>query len=472
MNILDNLNEAQKKAVCHADGPLLIVAGAGTGKTKSIVSRISWLVQNNLARVDEILALTFTDKSANELLERVDIAMPYGYGEHWISTFNGFCDKILKRHAHELGLNSNYRLLTETDAWILVRQNLEKFDLDYFCPAGNPSKFIKDLLKYFSRCKDEGISAKDYCQYAENLRLDSANREFVATINWEDLASTERESVKASEIKKQNELANAYFTYQKLLRENNALDFNDQIFLTWQLMQKSPLVLAQYRQQFKYVLIDEFQDTNYIQYELIKLLVQPKNNLTVVGDDDQSIYKFRGASISNIMQFMEDFPTAQKVVLTENYRSGQRILDCAYNFIVQNNPNRLEVKLGIDKKLIARNTEIGECEVNCLNFATGVDEASGIIEKIKEIKRQNSPDWSDFAILFRAKSSAEVLIDFLEREQIPYQFLGESGLYNRPAVIFCHNFFKLLDDYHESSAMYRILTMPQWNLKQEEIIKI
>jgi len=470
MNILQELNKEQQAAVTHENGPLLIVAGAGTGKTKSIVSRIAWLVENKKAEINEILALTYTDKAANEMIERIDLLMPYGYGEHWISTFHSFCDKILKKHIVELGLGTNYKLFTETDCWILLRQNIDKLNLDYFRSNSNPTRFFQDLLKYFSRCQDEGIFPEKYLHYAENLTLDSDNIEFVSGINWQNIDNEQKKEIRSVEIKKQKELAGAYYAYKNILRENGALDFADLVSLTYKLFQKSPFLLTKYRQQFKYILVDEFQDTNFLQYQLIKLLSEPQNNLTVVGDDDQSIYKFRGASISNIMQFMDDFPQAKSVVLTENYRSGQNILDFAYKFIAQNNPNRLEIKLGLNKKLLSRCEEKGE--VNCLNFADGYDEANNVIKKIIELREMENPSWSDFAILFRAKSSADFFIQALNFAGVPYQFLAESGLYNQRAIMDLLCYFDLLGNYHDSVAMYQILSWSIFNIEQEQIIKI
>ena len=470
MEYLKNANEAQLAAITHESGPQLIVAGAGTGKTKVITSRIAWLIENKNLKADEILALTFTEKAASEMDERLDQLLPYGVFDRWIFTFHAFSDKILKRHALDIGLPNNYKMLNQTQAWLLVRKNLDKFNLNYYRPTGNPSKFIHALLTHFSRCKDEGITPAEYLEYAEKIKLDTDSCAFIKNIDLEDCDEGEKKKIIRLEIERIGEIANAFHVYQQLLKDNDCLDFADLINYTIQLFKERPLILAKYRAQFKYILVDEFQDTNFVQYELIKLLCAPKNNLTVVGDDDQSIYKFRGASISNIMQFKEDFPDAKNVVLTENYRSCQEILDLAHNFIAQNDPNRLEPKLGINKTLHANRTD--KAEIAHLHLATGELEAEAVVRKIVELREKDNSDWSHFAILTRANDSANIFIDKLELAKIPYQFLALRGLYNKPVIVDAINYFKLLDNYHESAAVFRILNLPMLDLQPTQIIKL
>lgn len=470
MDLLKDANEAQRDAITHDSGPLLIVAGAGTGKTKVITSRIAWLIEEKHIKSDEILALTFTEKAAEEMDVRLDQILEYGSFDRWIFTFHAFCDKILKRHAIDIGLPNNYKMLNQTQAWLLVRKNLEKFNLNYYRPTGNPSKFIHALLTHFSRCKDEGISPEDYLEYAEKIKLDTDSADFVKNLDFEDCDDGEKKKIIAAEIERIGEVANAFHVYQQLLKDNDCLDFADLINYTIKLFKDRPQILAKYRHQFKYVLVDEFQDTNFVQYELIKLLSAPKNNLTVVGDDDQSIYKFRGASISNIMQFKEDFPDAKGIVLTENYRSCQEILDTAYKFIKQNDPNRLEAKLGIKKMLHANRPD--NAEVSHLHFTTGEVEAESVIRKIAELREKDNCDWSHFAILIRANDSANAFIEKLEIARIPYQFLAMRGLYNKPIIVDTINYFKLLDNYHESAAVFRILNLPMLGFEPDQIVKL
>lgn len=453
--ILKELNKEQKEAIIHKKGPLLIVAGAGTGKTTVITKKIAWLIEQGLAKPEEILALTFTEKAAGEMEERVDKLLPYGYLDLWVMTFHGFAEKILKAKGLDIGLPANFKVLDSTEQWLLVRQNLDKFDLDYYKPKGNPTKFIHALLTHFSRAKDEVVSPEKYLEYAEGLQLDG-----------------DKSGDQGDEKTRLTEIANAYHVYNQLLLDNESLDFGNLINYCLELFEKRPEILKQYRKQFKYILIDEFQDTNWAQYELIKLLAQPAN-LTVVGDDDQSIYKFRGASISNILQFKKDYPDSKEIVLVNNYRSAQDILDKAYEFIQLNNPNRLEVQLKAGGKKISKklNSEIKKnAIVEHLCGKTLNDEIRLVCDKILELKeKDNESSWDDFAVLVRANDSANPFVNELNRRQIPNQFMALRGLYSKPVILDIIAYFKLLDNYHESTAVFRILNLPFLNILPEDI---
>ncbi len=284
---LQGLNKEQEEAVLHKKGPLLIVAGAGTGKTTVITKRLGYLIESKLAKPEEILAVTFTEKAAGEMEERVDQLLPYGYADLWISTFHSFCERILKEHGLDIGLSNNFTLLDQTAAWLLLRQNFEKLNLDYYRPMGNPTRFIHALISHFSRCKDEAIYPEDYLEYADKLKQNFEDGAFGS----KSVKKEEKTSQQEAEQERQriNELANAYHIYQRLLMENNMLDFGDLINYCLKLFQKRPHILKQYQEQFKYILVDEFQDTNWVQYELIKILSPPQNNLTVCADDDQCL---------------------------------------------------------------------------------------------------------------------------------------------------------------------------------------
>src|SRR3989344_5566998 len=449
---LSKLNKEQKEAVAHGNGPLLIVAGAGTGKTTVITQRIVNLIEKKLAKPEEILAVTFTEKAAFEMEERVDKLLDFGYIDLWISTFHSFCEKVLRENALDIGLPLDFKILDGTSGWLLARQNLEKFDLNYYRSLGNPTKFIQALISHFSHCKDQEIYPEDYLEYANKLEIPEPE-----------------------EIERIKEVAKAYATYQKILLENSSLDFGDLINYCLKLFKKRPLILRKYREKFKYILVDEFQDTNWSQYELIKLLSEPNNNLTVCADDDQAIYRWRGASFSNIVQFGKDFlPTAEqsrihdgkaigtklkKISLIKNYRSCQNILDQSYSFIKQNNPERLEFVSKINKKLIADTKERGIIEhIHAKNLDREVGET---LKKIFEIKKSNkNAVFNDFAILVRANDTAIPYIKALERANLPYQFLASRGLYSKPIILDIISYFKLLDNYHESAMAYRILNLP------------
>ncbi|MFA6043021.1 MAG: UvrD-helicase domain-containing protein [Patescibacteria group bacterium] len=471
MPLLPTLNPAQKQAITHTAGPLLIVAGAGTGKTTVVTQRIAWLITEQKVKPDHILALTFTDKAAGEMEERVDKLLPMGYVDLWVSTFHSYCERVLRDHALDIGLSPDFTLLDETDQAILMRENLEKFELNYYRPLGNPTKFVTSLISHFSRCKDEAIRPEEYLKFAEKVKLD------LDQVHGRKKKS-EDDAAQIVEAERINEVANAYHTYQQLLFEKSCLDFGDLITQTLYLFQQRPKILQRYQEQFQYVLVDEFQDTNWAQYELVKMLAAPKNNLTVVGDDDQSIYKFRGASVANILAFKKDYPKAKEVVLTENYRSTQNILDLAYKFIQHNNPNRLEVQMqsrkavsrravssegkkgqGISKKLVAQSEDTGE--IGVWQMPTLEQEASAVVEKIIELKKKNAESsYNDFAVLVRANDHATPFLQRLKAANVPFQFLASAGLYRQPIILDILNYLKLLDNYHETASLYRILTLP------------
>lgn len=452
------LNKAQKAAVEYTDGPLLIVAGAGTGKTTVITQKICYLLENNLAKPEEILALTFNDKAALEIQERADSLINIGYTELTIATFHSFCQRILERHAIDIGLSNQFELLTESAAWILMRKNLDKFNLDYYRPLGNPSKHIHELLRHFSKCKDELITPAEYLAYAEGLSKDNG------TVNLE-------------EKNRITELANAYHAYNQYLIDHSLFDFGDLIFYTHKLFSERKAVLQRYQKQYKYILVDEFQDVNWAQYSLVQMLAEGGAQLTVVGDDDQSIYAFRGASVSNIMNFKTDFPTAKDIVLNENYRSRQAILDVAYASIQHNNPDRLEVKLSIDKKLISPTDVTPKESMNTkvvhLHRTTLEEEVRAVVDEIERLKQiDEKAVWDDFAILVRANNHAEPFTELLEARGIPFEFLASSGLYRQPVVLDCLNFFKVLEDHTDSVAMFRLLRIPFFRVKENDLHKI
>ena len=438
------LNEAQNTAVTHEDGPLLIVAGAGTGKTTVLTRRYLHLLESKKLTCDNILALTFTEKAAGEMEDRVLQLLPNGTYDFWISTFHGFCQRILEKYAFEIGLPNQFRVLNETDAWLLLKRRIAELPLDRYRPLGNPVKFLAGLLKHFSRAKDEGIAPERYLSFAENAALDG-DSEFI---------TGERARLK--------EIADCFFAYRRVLREDGALDFGDLIVETLRLLRECPRALKELREQFAFVLVDEFQDTNWAQYELIKLIAGDRKNLTVVGDDDQAIYKFRGASLANILQFRDDFPDAKTVALTENYRSHQEILDVAYSFIKKNDPNRLEVRLadtGLSKRLTSGKGPGGSAEV--IWFKTLEDEAEGVASKIREMKDADpNLTWNDFAVLARSNDGCEPFILALERHGVPYRFVAMRGLYAKPVVVDLTAFFSLFEGYNDSASVWRAMNAP------------
>jgi DNA helicase-2/ATP-dependent DNA helicase PcrA len=448
-NLLVDLNQQQRAAVVHGEGPLLILAGVGTGKTTVITRRIAWLIAEKKAKPAEVIALTFTERAAAEMEERVDLLVPYGYIEARISTFHSFCDSILRENAIRLGLSPDYQILTEAEQLIFLKDHLFELPLKRFRPLGNPLKHLSALLTLFSRAKDEDVTSEEYLAYAENLSVDKGEN-----------LSDEQRTLKEEEIADQMEIAKTYSLYQQLMAKNGFVDFGDLIALTLKLLRENPQVLARYQERFRYILVDEFQDTNYAQFELLKLLSKHRN-LTVCGDDDQSIYKFRGAAISNILGFQNRYPDADLVVLTENYRSSQQILDSAYRLIQYNNPDRLEVRSHIDKHL---HSAAGDgTPVQQKHFQEIDEECDFVAETIADGVRKGR-SYSDYAILVRSNAQADSFLQALNLLRIPWHFSGSRGLYDREEIKTLIAFLRILSDprdnasfhYVASSSFYRV----------------
>ena len=438
------LNKEQTKAVRFGNGPLLIIAGAGTGKTTVITERIKYLILSKKANPQEILALTFTEKASREMEERIDLAMPYGTTQMWISTFHAFCDRILRNESLSIGLDPNYKLMGEAETIQFFKDHLFDFSLSYFRPLGNPTKFISGMLQHFNRLKDEDISPEQYKDWANKQTDDSYK-----------------------------ELAGAYRKYEELKIKESVVDYSDLIANTLKLFRSRKKILEGYQKQFKYILIDEFQDTNIAQNELTVLLAGKKQNLTIVADDDQSVYKFRGSSLSNIMQFTKRFKKTKIVVLTKNYRSTQEILNRSYDLIQHNNPDRLEVVEKINKRLECVRRINGE-KIEVLYTERVEDEAEKVVSSIKyqvsSIKQKYS--YKDFAILVRANAHAEPFVRALSRAGIPYQFLGPGQLFKQPEVKDIIAYLKVLYDIHDSVAMYRVLTMDTFKISPRDVAEI
>jgi len=467
---LMQLNPQQKKAIQHKRGPLLIIAGAGTGKTTVITERVKHLIQKQKIAPQEILSLTFTEKAAKEMLERLDVVMPLGYEEPWLSTFHAFCDRILKTEGLEIGLSPDYKIMSQPDQWLLFKKHLFDFDLSYYRPLGNPNKFIGAILKFFSRLQDEDISAEEFSTYVENLQLKSKVKSQKSKV----LETTSNQQLAINnELERLQELSKTYEHYQRLKLENNVLDFGDLISWTLKLFRKRPPVLQKYQKQFKHILVDEFQDTNFAQLQLIKVLAPAKNNpnLVVVGDDDQSIYKWRGAAVSNILDFKKHYPKAAEVVLTKNYRSGQKLLNHAYQLIQNNNPDRLEKKLKIDKNLVAqRKKKLPEPQI--FELSTLERETEFVIEKILELVSKKPYTYKDFAILARANNHLDPFVASLRRHGIPYQLLGNRGLFDQEEVRDLIFFLKAIVDPKDEINLFQLLGMPVFNIEPELILNL
>ncbi len=432
--LLRDLNPAQRQAVTHSEGPLLIIAGAGTGKTRVIAHRIAYLIAAKKARAEEILAVTFTEKAANEMEERVDLLVPYTYSFAQISTFNSFGERVLRDYALEIGLPPDFRLLDEVEQAILFRENLFRFTLDHYRPLGFPTRHIQELLEAIKRLKQEDVRPADYAAYAARLRAEA------------------RDESGRETARKYDEVARVYGEYQDLLRKRGMIDFEDQVNLVVDLFRRRPSVLEIFQARTKYILVDEFQDTNFVQFELLKMLAAGHGNLTVVGDDDQSIFRFRGASLSNILSFRDVYRGAREVVLVRNYRTVQPILDAAYRLVQHNNPDRLEFQSRVNKRLTSTVKEPGK-PIHMFQFDTLSHEADRVAELVLEKQREGLA-WSDLAVLVRRNADADAFLRAFQARGIPFRFSGSRGLYQRDEIKLLVAFIRAVTDFDDSRSLF------------------
>jgi len=459
---MSDLNAAQLEAVTHKTGPLLIIAGAGTGKTTVITRRIAHLITEKIVKPEEILALTFTDKAAEEMEMRVDLLVPYGFVEVFISTFHAFCDRVLRDYAIDLGLRPDFKVMSTAEQVIFFREHLFDFPLKHYLPLGDPTKHVLALINVISRAKDEDISPEEYVEFAKKQASGTKAQ------------GTKASGTKAKEItveaEKCLEIAQVYKKYQELKLENGMIDFGDQVCLVLELFRKHPAILKKFRDKYKYILIDEFQDTNFAQFELLKLLANKKSNLTAVADDDQAIYRFRGAAINNVLGFEKYYKNTKKVVLTENYRSSQIILDTSYKLIKHNDPERLEVQANINKKLVAGKDIKGLVEHK--HFDSVYSEADWVAKTIKEKFEAKQNTFKDFAILVRSNSDAEPFRQSLNVMGIPHQFSGGGGLYVYPEIRLVLSFMRVIGDLSDSISLYDLSLSELYRVDPLDLQKI
>ncbi len=453
--ILAGLNDEQLAAVTHGEGPLLIVAGAGTGKTAVITRRIAWLIATKRARPEEILALTFTDKAATEMESRVDVLVPYGMVGATIATFHAFCDRLVREHAVELGITSQLKVGTRADMLVFLRERIFELGLKRYLPLGRPDEHLDALLSVFDRARDEDVSPERYHDFAGRLAADAGD----------DPALRDRAE---AELEK----AGAYAAYQKLLLASGRVDFGSQIGLALRLLRERPHLRREVQESFRWILVDEFQDTNHVQFELVKLLAAGRRNLTVVGDDDQSIYRFRGAKVENLLGFLDAFPGADTVLLRRNYRSGQRILDLAHRMVRFNDPERLEARdpERFDKRLVADRQVEGAVEHWPLAGMTDEAEAvagdiAGAVEGGKRLAR-------DHAVLARTHAQLDPVAAALKVRGIRYQRANQRGLYRRPEVMLCLNVLRTVADPDDGVAAFGVLGDPLFELDAADLARL
>ena len=455
--LLTDLNAPQRDAVLSHAGPLLIIAGAGTGKTTVITRKIAHLITAKIARPEEILALTFTEKAAAEMQERVDLLVPYGYLDVSLKTFHAFGDHLIREHALKVGLSPQFRILSKAEQLVFLRQHVFDLPLEQFRPLTDPTRFLEALANVFARAKDEAVSPEDFVAYAKTLQQEAGQH-------------PDDETLRAQADRVQ-EIAKSYAAYERLLRQADAVDFGDLVVLAIQLVERHPDVRAAIQQQFRYLLVDEFQDTNFAQFRLLQLLAHPQSNVTVVADDDQSIYKWRGAAISNVVKFLDHYPSVRTVVLTENYRSSQPILDCAYRLIRFNDPDRLEVRQGIEKRLIARASHPPQ-EPHVRVFDTISSEADWVARTIRQAIGAGTRHPSDFAILVRSNRAADPFLRALNVAGVPWQFSGASRLFAREESKMLLSCLKALADPDDSLSWYHVASSPLYRCSMQDLTTV
>ncbi len=422
MSIYDTLNPMQREAVFFDKGPLLILAGAGSGKTRVLTHRIAYLIEEQGVSPFQILAITFTNKAAKEMRERVDKIVSYGAENIWVSTFHSTCVRILRRFIESLGYSRNFTIYDADDQKTLVRDICKALNID--------TKNVKEraFLSAISSAKDELISPEEY---ALRANLDFSKKNF----------------------------SRVYTEYQKRLKASNALDFDDLIFKTVELFQTNPEVLDYYRRRFRYIMVDEYQDTNTAQFRLISLLAnytneegQLEQNLCVVGDDDQSIYKFRGANIQNILSFEKIYPNAHVIRLEQNYRSTGNILSAA-NEVIHHNIGRK------DKSLWTENEE--GSPVFFTQYPTDYAEAEGVAQNIRDCADEKEVAYKDFAILYRTNAQSRVFEEKLIARNIPYRVIGSINFYQRKEIKDLLAYLKTIDNALDNLAVKRIINVPK-----------
>ena len=425
MSIYDTLNNEQREAVFCTEGPLLMLAGAGSGKTRSLTHRIAYLIEEKGVAPWNILAITFTNKAAQEMRERVDALVGYGSEDIWISTFHATCSRILRRHIDLLGYDRNFTIYDASDQKSLMKEVLKEMKID-------TKQFPeRSVMSEISSAKNEYKSPLDYRnEYGSNFR--------------------------------NQRIADIYEHYQKRLKENNALDFDDLLVKMVDLFQANPDVLEHYQDRFQYIMVDEYQDTNTVQFLLVSLLAKKYRNLCVVGDDDQSIYKFRGANIYNILNFEKVFPDAQVIRLEQNYRSTQNILNAA-NGVIANNKGRKE------KKLWTENQK-GEL-VHFKQYDTEYDEADGVVSRINFLAMRGV-QYKDMAILYRTNAQSRIFEEKLKQKNIPYAIVRGISFYDRKEIKDLMSYLKVVDSGMDDLSVKRIINMPKRGIGQTTINRL
>lgn len=426
MSIYDTLNDEQKKGVFTTEGPVLILAGAGSGKTRVLTHRIAYLIEEKEVNPYHIMAITFTNKAAGEMRERVDNMVGYGSESVWVATFHSTCVRILRRYIDRLGYDTNFTIYDADDQKTLMKDICKRLQID--------TKIHKEktFLGVISSAKDELIDPIEFT----NRAAGDYNKRIQAQV---------------------------YMEYQRELRQNNALDFDDLIFKTVELFKLDKEVLSAYQERFRYIMVDEYQDTNTAQFELIRLLASKYKNLCVVGDDDQSIYKFRGANIYNILNFEKHFPDATVIKLEQNYRSTQNILDAA-NGVIANNVGRKDKALWTDN---------GRGEKICFEqLESDYEEADYVVRSIASKVRKGDCTYKDCAILYRTNAQSRLFEERFVTANIPYKIVGGVNFYSRKEIKDLLAYLKTIDNGRDDLAVKRIINVPKRGIGATSINKV
>ena len=426
MDLLENLNDKQKEAVLATEGPCLVIAGAGSGKTKVLTHKIAYLIEEKKIKPWNILAITFTNKAAKEMQERITNLIGEKAAEMWIGTFHSICVRILRRYIDRIGYNSDFVIFDTSDQKTLIKQCIKQLNLD--------DKIFTDrgVLAEISNSKNEMLTPEQY-------------------------------SVRTNGELRKEKIAKLYEMYQKKLKENNALDFDDIINLTIQILTENPDVLEYYSGKFQYVLVDEYQDTNKAQFMLITLLSGRHGNITVVGDNDQGIYSFRGADISNILNFERDFPGTKIIKLEQNYRSTKAILDAA-NAIIKHNEKKYEKNLWTE--------QVGGQLPEVARLDNEYEEANFIVEQINKLKREEYYKNKDFTVLYRMNAQSRSIEDIFRRENIPYKMIGGLKFYERKEIKDAIAYLRLIFNPSDNLSLKRIINEPKRGIGQTSMEKI
>lgn len=426
MSIYDTLNKEQKEAVLHTEGPLLLLAGAGSGKTRVLTHRVAYLIDEMGVNPWNILAITFTNKAAQEMRERVDQIAGFGADQVWVATFHATCMRILRRHIDRLGYDSNFTIYDTDDQKSVIKQVCKRLNID--------TKMYKErtLLSEISSAKDELVDVREF-------------------------------EVKSVGDYKKSVIAKVYREYQETLKKSNALDFDDIIVKTVELFKSCSEVLYNYQERFKYIMVDEYQDTNTAQFELIRLLADGYRNLCVVGDDDQSIYKFRGANIRNILDYEKVYPDAKVIKLEQNYRSTQNILDAA-NAVIRNNRGRKEKALWTEKGAGSR--------VHFRQFDNAYEEAEYIADDIADKVKNDGIAYADCAVLYRTNAQSRLLEERMVVEGIPYHVVGGVNFYARQEIRDILAYLKTIDNGRDEVALRRIINVPKRSIGAASLEKV